>query len=403
MQAEGAAPPAGCTPACLVLCCRSCSRCRPLTLPTAALLAPRAAAAGVSVPSAAAAEDEDVSFTEEDLGIPEEPPPEEAPQEPAAAPEPAGAPAAEGGPGAEGGPLPSQPEAGAPPAQDGPPQMEQQQLVPAPQQGMPPPGMGPPPGMHHPGMPQQQGPPPGMVYHPGMPQHHMPPPGMRPPQYMGAPPGMPQHHMPPPQYGGYPAGMPPPVWRPPPYPGTGPPPGMHHPGMPPQPHHQMQPPQQHMQPPPQHVQQQAPRLPPPPLPPQRQAPPPRPKTGYGPDGYMPQEEAVAAFKALLADKGVHAFSRYERELPKLQPDKRFKVWLAGVGGLIGACRFVCAGCGVGTGLDGWVRGVQPWLGSWSRAQGMQPAVPRCWKPFKLPTCLCSAPPVPHPAVHPHHC
>lgn len=40
---------------------------------------------------------------------------------------------------------------------------------------------------------------------------------------------------------------------------------------------------------------------------------------------MPREEALAAFKALLAEKGVHAFSRYERELPKLQPDKRFKV------------------------------------------------------------------------------
>jgi hypothetical protein len=76
-------------------------------------------------------------------------------------------------------------------------------------------------------------------------------------------------------------------------------------------------PQQQHQPPQQHQQQQH----------QQQQPPPaqRAKTGYGSDGYMPQEAAVAAFKALLADKGVHAFSRYERELPKLQPDKRFKV------------------------------------------------------------------------------
>lgn len=46
---------------------------------------------------------------------------------------------------------------------------------------------------------------------------------------------------------------------------------------------------------------------------------------------MPKEEAVAAFKALLAEKGVHAFSRYERELPKLQMDKRFKVGGRGLG------------------------------------------------------------------------
>jgi hypothetical protein len=50
---------------------------------------------------------------------------------------------------------------------------------------------------------------------------------------------------------------------------------------------------------------------------------------------MPREEAVAGFKCLLADKGVHAFSRYERELPKLQPDKRFKV-----------CGWVCRGGGI---------------------------------------------------------
>jgi hypothetical protein len=49
------------------------------------------------------------------------------------------------------------------------------------------------------------------------------------------------------------------------------------------------------------------------------------KTEYGPDGFMPKEAAVAAFKALLADRGVHAFSRYEREVQKLQPDPRFKV------------------------------------------------------------------------------
>lgn len=48
-------------------------------------------------------------------------------------------------------------------------------------------------------------------------------------------------------------------------------------------------------------------------------------TGYGPDGLMPKGEAVAAFKGLLSDRGVHAFSRYERELPKLQSDPRFKV------------------------------------------------------------------------------
>jgi hypothetical protein len=77
-------------------------------------------------------------------------------------------------------------------------------------------------------------------------------------------------------------------------------------------------PQQQHQPPPQQHQPQQPQLAQPP-------PAQRPKTGYGPDGYMAQEAAVAAFKALLADKGVHAFSRYERELPKLQPDKRFKV------------------------------------------------------------------------------
>lgn len=47
---------------------------------------------------------------------------------------------------------------------------------------------------------------------------------------------------------------------------------------------------------------------------------------------MPREEAVAGFKCLLADKGVHAFSRYERELPKLQPDKRFKVCVCVRGG-----------------------------------------------------------------------
>lgn len=82
-----------------------------------------------------------------------------------------------------------------------------------------------------------------------------------------------------------------------------------HPQRPHAPPHMQQPPphwQQHQQPPPL-------REPAGPL-----------KTGYGPDGFMPKEEAVAAFKALLAEKGVHAFSRYERELPKLQPDKRFK-------------------------------------------------------------------------------
>lgn len=48
-------------------------------------------------------------------------------------------------------------------------------------------------------------------------------------------------------------------------------------------------------------------------------------TGYGPDGFWPKERAVAAFKELLADKGIHAFSRWEREVPKLQPDPRYKV------------------------------------------------------------------------------
>lgn len=55
-------------------------------------------------------------------------------------------------------------------------------------------------------------------------------------------------------------------------------------------------------------------------------PPLRPKgTGYGPDGFWAKERAAAAFKELLADKGCTAFSRWERELPKLQSDGRFKV------------------------------------------------------------------------------
>ncbi|GAB4818752.1 hypothetical protein N2152v2_005798 [Parachlorella kessleri] len=54
-------------------------------------------------------------------------------------------------------------------------------------------------------------------------------------------------------------------------------------------------------------------------------PPLRPKgTGFGPDGFWPREEAVEAFRELLADKAIHAFSRWERELPKLQSDPRFK-------------------------------------------------------------------------------
>lgn len=35
-------------------------------------------------------------------------------------------------------------------------------------------------------------------------------------------------------------------------------------------------------------------------------------------------DPVAAFEELLREKGVNGFSRYERELPKLQPDPRFK-------------------------------------------------------------------------------
>ncbi|KAL4853106.1 Pre-mRNA-processing protein 40C [Chlorella vulgaris] len=177
--------------------------------------------------------------------------------------------------------------------------------APAPAPAPPPPGAGgpPPPGMHpHMAPPQQQ-------------QHHMAPPGMPPP---AGPPGAFRPGMAPPQFQQHQqhqqGGLPPPHMRGPPPAGQ---PGLQRPGLPP-PYHQLPHPHQQQHPQHQQHQQAAPAPAPPPVPV-------RVRTGYGPDGFMPREEAVAGFKCLLADKGVHAFSRYERELPKLQPDKRFKL------------------------------------------------------------------------------
>jgi hypothetical protein len=41
------------------------------------------------------------------------------------------------------------------------------------------------------------------------------------------------------------------------------------------------------------------------------------------------DDVAAAFKLLLREKGVHGFSHWERELPKLQPDPRFRALVAG--------------------------------------------------------------------------
>lgn len=113
-----------------------------------------------------------------------------------------------------------------------------------------------------------------MPPHPGMPHHHG---GMPPRLSMPPPPRPPQYKQPPPVHPAQP--------RPPA----------------PQQHQQQQPQPQHKQ---QQAQQGG-------LPSYLPAPPEAPgKTGYGPSGYMPVAEAMAAFKALLAEKGVHAFSRW---------------------------------------------------------------------------------------------
>lgn len=83
-------------------------------------------------------------------------------------------------------------------------------------------------------------------------------------------------------------------------------------------------------------------------------PPVRPKgTGYGPDGFWPKERAVEAFKALLADKGIHAFSRWERELAKLQADPRYKVGGRGswLGVWLGTCLVCCCGWRIAIGAQ----------------------------------------------------
>ncbi|PSC72075.1 pre-mRNA-processing 40C isoform X1 [Micractinium conductrix] len=306
-----------------------------------ALVAPEFAEGGDGAGGAAAAaavdEDDDVFFTEDDIvDEPEaEPEAEAAPEqaaEPAAAAEGAAAAwepaqAAAGGAEAEAPAGDGQGGAAPPPwlQQQQPPQQQdqqQQQQQPG-QQQQPPPGV-PPPGFPPPGMP-----PPGYAPHgsmaPGYPPPGYGPPGMPPPGYGPPgtlPPGYPPHGMPPPGMG--PPGMPPPGFRP-----GMPPPGMRPSGMPP-PLARPPPPAPGMRPPPGAPPGVRPGVRPPAAAAaaqrrqQEKQAPARPTTGYGPDGFWPKDAAVVAFKALLEEKGVHAFSRYERELPKLQADKRFK-------------------------------------------------------------------------------
>lgn len=239
----------------------------PPILPSAAVGGPGGAA------GAAEEDDFDVTFTEDDLGLGgEEAEPQAAP---GAEPEAEAAPEAE----ADAAAAHAAPPAAGPPSGGMPPPHMPSPHVPPPHMP-PPPHMGHPPHMPPPPMPpgQQhwpgQPPRPGMPPHPGMPHHHG---GMPPRLSMPPPPRPPQYKQPPPVHPTQP--------RPPA----------------PQQHQQQQPQPQHKQ---QQAQQGG-------LPSYLPAPPEAPgKTGYGPSGYMPVAEAMAAFKALLAEKGVHAFSRW---------------------------------------------------------------------------------------------
>eukprot|EP00887_Chlorella_sp_A99_P005017 scaffold4.g5017.t1 len=53
-------------------------------------------------------------------------------------------------------------------------------------------------------------------------------------------------------------------------------------------------------------------------------PPPKAAGGYGPGGRLSRDEAVEAFRELLADKGIHAFSSWELSKKKLQGDPRWQ-------------------------------------------------------------------------------
>ena len=224
-------------------------------------------------------EDEDVTFTEDDLGLGAAPPP-------------------------------AQPMGGAAPPlvlpSGGPPLLGMH--PPLPQQALPPlfpPGMHPAPRSAPPL--QQQ--PPGMPRPLGMPPLAVPPSALA----VGQPPAWPsQQQQQPAQQQQQPAQQQQ------------------------QPAQQQQQPAQQQQQPAQQQQQQQQELP--------QQEPAQVRTGYGPDGLTPQRDAVAAFKSLLCDKGVHAFSRYERELPKLQPDKRFKV--GGSDGMQGQGLAAASACGL---------------------------------------------------------